>query len=374
MCHYFANALSILTPVLETSSTPDILQAEHFEAVRILPSFKSFVMRFMETRNLDRVDDLLDDAKLLEEMEVSLARKPVLQLLRVMSVVSELSPEPVSSIDLYKTTFDGTLGDSDYTSRILESTKRMTPEELISFLQKISDTIYNGSSELDLDGWADEDEEFVEEVASLQSQALELFEQASKAGQTVRSSYAIRSQGVRTTVIAQRVQLSYEDSTLTEQDKQFTALVDRLNDRLREYFSVENPQDMFLHEVWLYDSMLLHRDVFTPKPRAAIERALSAPYDYLQCKCCESVEASSSTHPATAILYQMYLDAGSLINIFDLWTTFFEMVSGGDEQKIDEREALVLFYRALADLKSLGMVKQSKKKTDHLAKTAWKGL
>jgi origin recognition complex subunit 3 len=33
-----------------------------------------------------------------------------------------------------------------------------------------------------------------------------------------------------------------------------------------------------------------------------------------------------------------------------------------------------MFYRGLADLKSLGMVKQSKKKADHLAKVAWKGL
>jgi origin recognition complex subunit 3 len=50
------------------------------------------------------------------------------------------------------------------------------------------------------------------------------------------------------------------------------------------------------------------------------------------------------------------------------------MVSGGEEQKMNERDVLVLFYRALADVKSLGMVKQSKKKADHLAKVAWKGL
>jgi origin recognition complex subunit 3 len=70
----------------------------------------------------------------------------------------------------------------------------------------------------------------------------------------------------------------------------------------------------------------------------------------------------------------MYLETGSLINIFDLWSAFFEMIGGGDEQKVDERDALLLFYRALADLKSLGMVKQSKKKADHLAKVSWKGL
>jgi origin recognition complex subunit 3 len=34
----------------------------------------------------------------------------------------------------------------------------------------------------------------------------------------------------------------------------------------------------------------------------------------------------------------------------------------------------VLFYKALADLKVSGMVKQSKRKADHLAKAAWEGL
>lgn len=33
-----------------------------------------------------------------------------------------------------------------------------------------------------------------------------------------------------------------------------------------------------------------------------------------------------------------------------------------------------LFYRALAEMKFLGLVKYTKKKTDHLAKLAWKGL
>lgn len=33
-----------------------------------------------------------------------------------------------------------------------------------------------------------------------------------------------------------------------------------------------------------------------------------------------------------------------------------------------------LFSQALAELKYLGMIKSSRKKADHLAKLAWKGL
>ena len=38
------------------------------------------------------------------------------------------------------------------------------------------------------------------------------------------------------------------------------------------------------------------------------------------------------------------------------------------------KDARALFSRALAELKYMGMVKNSRKKADHLAKLSWKGL
>ena len=42
----------------------------------------------------------------------------------------------------------------------------------------------------------------------------------------------------------------------------------------------------------------------------------------------------SSTQPATAILYQLYLESGSLVNVSDLWSAFNTIV--GEEE--DEAE------------------------------------
>lgn len=91
-----------------------------------------------------------------------------------------------------------------------------------------------------------------------------------------------------------------------------------------------------------------------------------------------------ATLPATSILYHLYLEAGSLINVADLWSAFYALVSGhkeeeeeseeNDEQQekqLDERKALVMFYRGLAELRAMGFVKSSKKKTDHIAKVRW---
>jgi origin recognition complex subunit 3 len=377
MCHFYGNPLSWLCDESIGDSLAKLIKPYHLEAIRTLSSFQRKVEGLVELRQLARARALLeDDEVLLEEIEKSLeiSGTSVTRLLRAMSLLSSSSPDPVDKIELYMTTFQGGLAESDFVKGVLGNIKRMTPDDLATFIKGIAYCIVTGTPEMDLAGWADEEDEFLEHIREIYSKVSALAEDSVKTGKPIRCSYAIQSKGVRTTVIAQRVQLSYEKSTLTEQDKEFTALVDRLTSSLVEYFSLVNPQDLFLNEVWLYDSTSPYKSVFTPRPRAAVELALSAPYHYLSCQCCEPVEGLAWTHPATAILYQMYLETGSLINIFDLWSAFFEMVGGGEEQKCDERDALVLFYRALADLKSLGMVKQSKKKADHVAKVAWKGL
>ena len=135
-----------------------------------------------------------------------------------------------------------------------------------------------------------------------------------------------------------------------------------------------------------------------------IERALAAPHDYLGCDCCDNRSRAgdggrgeislSGTQPATAILYQLYLESGTLINIADLWAAFGAVIRGsadggreggggggeggeaGEEGEAGdiERETLALFYRALAELRYLGLLKDSRRKTDHLTKLAWRGL
>ena len=42
----------------------------------------------------------------------------------------------------------------------------------------------------------------------------------------------------------------------------------------------------------------------------------------------------SSTQPATAILYQLYLESGSLVNASDLWSAFNAIV-GEEEDEVE---------------------------------------
>jgi origin recognition complex subunit 3 len=154
----------------------------------------------------------------------------------------------------------------------------------------------------------------------------------------LRSQDDVRNESLRTTVVAQKVLLSKHKAALSEQDKAYSELVARLGDKLEEYFNsafVET-SSLFLSEILMYDLKSPHTEVFQPRPRFAIERALASPHDYLGCDCCSGEQgddvALSATQPATATLYQLYLNAGALINVSDLWSAFNVMVGEKDAE------------------------------------------
>ena len=161
----------------------------------------------------------------------------------------------------------------------------------------------------------------------------------------LRSEHDIHHDSLRTTIVAQKVSLSKQSSTLSKQDLAYSKIVSSVDTLLRNFFqtSLINPKDLFLHEILIFDSKSSHRDVFTPKPRFAIERALSSPHDYLGCNCCEGAENGlSATQPSTAILYQLYLESGAAINTSDLWSAFYAVagVEDAEDEDVDQRRTL----------------------------------
>ena len=256
----------------------------------------------------------------------------------------------------------------------------------------------------------------------------------------LRSKYTAHNKVLRTTVVAQKVQLSRDSMALTEEDQAFTELVDKTVAALTSVVDVEPvtsraaaaslPRDaaasaahtLWLQEIWLYDARTPYRDVFIPRPGMVVERALARPHDYLACECCAAgkvagaasnktkkrkgdhdggAESIKPTMPATSILYHLYLDAGPLINVADLWEAFKTAVSnsgngqtgdregggdsggddnnredednseGADEEDTQERRHLVQFYQGLSEMKTLGYIKPTRRKVDHVAKIKW---
>lgn len=163
----------------------------------------------------------------------------------------------------------------------------------------------------------------------------------------LRSQDDVRNESVRTTVVAQKVLLSRHKAALSEQDKAYSEIVAKLHEQLDTYFNdtLFDPSTLPLHEVLIYDLRSPHTEVFQPKPRLAIERALATPHDYLGCDCCGAIRAGEetrlgSTQPATAIVYQLYLESGAFVNVSDMWSAF-KAILGTDED--DESQSMYVF-------------------------------
>lgn len=375
MCHFYANPLSIF--LSDPNDLPAVLkrlQPEHLEAIRILPSFRKTIETYLENAKVDEARVLLEsDKALLDGIQKTLERRhgvisKQLEAIYVLNQVSCFSGRgPIDHMDMYVKAFSGQLYDSDFIKDILESLKYINSDGVIGLTRALA-------TRIDVENCWSGEESFLDDIAQIQADVEALKQATGVEGKNLRSKYSIQNKSLRTTVVAQKVQLSQEESTLSKFDISFTVALDSLIELLRNYLKLGNPQNIFLHEAWLYDAKSPYREAFTPRPRYAVERALSSPYDYLGCTCCRALECLSPSQPPVAILYQLYLETGGLINVFDLWSAFFTIVGSEDGTNCDERDKLALFYRALADLKILGMVKPSRRKTDHLAKLMWKGL
>lgn len=353
------------------------MQEEHFEAMRNLTSYRAHVeeaVELMTPSSLQHAKSLIeDDEYLLVRVRVSghERHKWIHEQLRALLVMEAVGAQVGTFSRAYVAGMSEIIPTSK-SLRLVECIRKMGISELATTLGRIITIFKEGDESLGLGPTIDD--EHTQLQASLEKQLKEVEELAAKTeaeGISVRSKYSGQSKVMRTTVIAQKVQLSRDSAALREEDNQLTEIVDEVTKLLSLHFRLTSPSAVFLSEGWLYDSRSPSRDVFVPRTRAVFERSLSRPHDYLACSCCRPGEDGvQATLPATSILYQMYQETGSLINVADLWSAFHTLVTEQGTEE-DERKALVMFYRGLAELKAMGFVKGSKKKSDHIAKVKW---
>lgn len=372
MCHFYANPLSILC----SGEDEDAPQLEHLEASRNLPSFRHTVEREVEKsthESLEHAKSLLEDNEyLVNQIRSGHGNRQIWasRFLRSLLILQAAGAQRTSFSRAY---VDGMVGGapmSSEDSNLVQCIRMMKPEELPGLLSAVIAIFRDGDGTLHLDPSTEEKDEQLQRTLETKLQELQhLKAKADEEGTSLRSKYSGQSKIMRTTVIAQKVQLSQDSAALRDQDKRLTEIVDEVTAALSTHYPDTNPNHVLFAECWLYDSRSPSREVFVPRPRAAFERSLGRPHDYLNCSCCEpDSQGLQATLPATSILYQLYLETGNLINVADLWSAFYALVSQTEE---DERKALVMFYRGLAELRALGFVKGSKKKVDHVAKVKW---
>lgn len=261
--------------------------------------------------------------------QIALSVLDATEVIHTMSLVlSEKEPSPLSEI--YTKAVAGDLRDSGIVRGLLLSLLKADSYTLSNLLHKTLSITLEGSG-------------FKGRLLALQEELEQILRSQGEKKRVIRSEHDARHETMRTAVVGQKVELRKERPVVSKEEQTYSELVHRVRDMFKEFFdaNLANPQHVFLHELFYYDLKSPHRDVFSPKPRFAIERALSNPRDYLNCDCCTGPgNGLSATQPATSILYQLYLECGALINVFDLWSAFYAIVGGEDGEDCDEGNAM----------------------------------
>ena len=150
---------------------------------------------------------------------------------------------------------------------------------------------------------------------------------------------------LRTTVVAQKVTISKLAAETSPAEATYTKIVEGTITVLSQIFehSFVNPSELLLSEAFIYDGKGPCREVFLPRPRFAVERALSSPHDYLNCECCGTAEEGlSASQPSISIMYRLYLESGSVLNMADLWSAFWTIVQSEDGSENEEEQEKAL--------------------------------
>ncbi|KAA8902106.1 origin recognition complex subunit 3 N-terminus-domain-containing protein [Sphaerosporella brunnea] len=381
MSHFYANPLSIILGfVNEPEKLVQLLSVEHVQAIRNLTSFKKFIENKLEAQETEEVRKLLQDDSYLRTVVATSAVEchssavglagalEVLEIAR--GCISSSSAPRAPRYELLPRVLVGDLHvESPLIRELLLSVKKMNSTSLLAMLSSISHSALDPQLS-----------QLKEDISALVS--------SSSSGSALTSEFDVATNSLRSTAVSKKIQLNAHKSGLTKLDSEYSGLVQKVHDELLQFFTdtLHSPKGSFLYEVFYYDLQFPHKDVFAPNARARVERALSNPFDYLNCKCCQMTREEEetrestvkATHPPTCVVYKLYLEGGALINSFDLWSAFKSVVTGedaedGDEQ-VDVDTAQALFYRSVAEMKFLGFVKQTRKRVDHLQKFAWKGL
>lgn len=195
----------------------------------------------------------------------------------------------------------------------------------------------------------------------------------------LKSEHEIRRDlGTRGTNAARKTIADATRTKLTEKERRFTDLVDRVHAHVAETFDrcLVSHEALPLHELFWYDCARVHGATHHPDIRAHLRAALTDHTTFL---------GDGAEEPATAALFRLFQDSGQLINLYDWFEAFKEVChppseakggAEGEEAEAEEEEdekaekaSQALFIQSVAELKFLGLFKSTKRKTDHVQKT-----
>jgi len=173
------------------------------------------------------------------------------------------------------------------------------------------------------------------------------------------------------------------------EDSDSAHIADEFGGWLIGYFQehIINLEDLRLWEIWHAGSTPFPSEMLNPAPRATVISALLQPHTFLPLPRDDPTAAASLPIwklPDVSILFRRYLEAGRMINVYDWYESFSQVIEAqrshlapADEGERDGQEeewkmhVQARFVRALHTLDHIGLVKHTGRKAEHVMRTVY---
>ncbi|KAG5436870.1 hypothetical protein PCANB_001623 [Pneumocystis canis] len=376
MSHFYSNPISIVNHC--DSAHSELISHDHLECLRSLTSMKQYTESLLDAGDIHSVESLLNDDNyfrnvidtLIHNMEKHNEKLNASVLLLNIIQRKYVSFSRRRTLTwIYGKFLKNDIHDLE---TILDPIKAMNLEDLLGFIQEALtyENIYIHF--LDLETFYKKITDIIKSLAYNHSMPTIANEKNSSI--FTETLNKIRLEG---DIKAIETELSSIKKSLCQY----------FQGKLTEYLI--SPMALPLHELYYFNYTRTYLDVFHPRVRATIDTALSMPSHYLSCDCNNKNESENdnntrdpsqsqiclSCQPKICISYRLFLESGSLINISNWLSAFIQSVNCEDKQSGNNQESEKLlqaeFLQSLEELRYLGFIKPTRKKTDHVAKITW---
>ncbi|RIB01724.1 origin recognition complex subunit 3 N-terminus-domain-containing protein [Gigaspora rosea] len=391
LMHYFyINPLSILTTIEPEAihSRLDLLNENHVEMIRMQISFREYVESKLhqpaEARQL-LCDDYYVKSLLptfcqnmaIYHQRFAIALEFIIFLQEFLQECLNYDVKKLKSkYELYSIALKKPgLGENEYIQILLDDLIKIDPKKIgellqifVSILKTMLDNVENIKQEY---------EDFYQFLV----RSKEIENDLTRPSASTRSA-ATKIKNKESTILQKIEKIGDDYKQLVIDVVNYLEVF--FDENLRHY-STNTLFELFYYQ----EDISILECAFVPKIRSAIHAALGLSTEYINCNCCmvesddesnekddndwDSREQILSTHNDTSILYKLHLQCGKLINVRD-WLDSFENVISKENlenRKLNEKEIVARFIKGFEELKLIGIIGSSSRKTDHFKRLSW---
>ncbi|KAI9501647.1 origin recognition complex subunit 3 N-terminus-domain-containing protein [Coemansia spiralis] len=419
MDFFYSQPLSILAAMVKMESNdsckhgvisefPIRLTHDQIELIRMQKSVRLFLeQQLQKTKDQQRFRQAISSDEFFQEAVLPVMMRQLASyrqgyclgidmLLAIQSMSPESLQKPIRTLHYYG--LSQTFSDCMNWKTLFAVMRRMKAPEMKQLLLKLQLSITN-LGEIDWE-FAAKDSLDIPALLLQASKLLEDPEESSKEDTEANSSEQKKRIRTRTDMESRPFLLfdnESSDQILRALDKCCGIVETILSACLQPY------QTAPLYEIFYYRHSFLLDTTFSAQPRAAVQTALGRTEYYINCDCCtgksqsksnaadasiaggdghSSDESSdeddgyrvmSSMHD-TSIAYRLHQECGRLINLYDWYSAFSSVVEKEDERSCSasgQSEVQARFMRAVEEMRYLGFVKSTQRKTDHVVRLTW---